>query len=91
MTDDKQDKLPTILKLPTAAEDAHVTNLVDYAAALLNKERAAYLPNIGREKRASTAAQCESRPRKCAIKRLLISAAEQGKSGTLAFPGFMTT
>jgi hypothetical protein len=30
-------------------------------------------------------------PRKCAIKRLLISAAEQGKSGTLAFPGFITT
>jgi hypothetical protein len=30
-------------------------------------------------------------PRKCAIKRLLISAAEQGKSGTLAFPGLITT
>jgi hypothetical protein len=35
--------------------------------------------------------RCLYSPCKCAIKRLLISVAEQGKSGTLAFPGFITT
>jgi len=35
--------------------------------------------------------RCLYSPCKCAIKRLLISVAAQGKSGTLAFPGFITT
>jgi hypothetical protein len=35
--------------------------------------------------------RCLYTPCKRAIKRLLISVAEQGRSGTLAFPGFITT
>jgi hypothetical protein len=56
---DKTDKLPTIRKLPTHPirvilpnAPIRVTNILDDIAALFEEERAAYLANIGRDKRA---------------------------------------